>query len=67
MFRLIFSKSAFRFAAFLLVFLIFTAMGDFWLVNTDSVTAKTVIEMQARDDIELAVVGSSVVRDHFNQ
>ena len=67
MFRLIFSKGAFRLTAFSFLFLIVIALGDFWLVNTDSVTAKTVIDMQARNDIELAVVGSSVVRDHFNQ
>ena len=67
MIRSIFNKSTFRFVVFLILLFALITLGNFWLVNTDSVTAKTVLEMQARNDIELAVVGSSVVRDHFNQ
>ena len=67
MIRRIFSRGAVRLAFFLALLLLVICFGNFWLVNTDSVTAKTVMEMQERTDIELAVVGSSVVRDHFNQ
>ena len=56
-----------RLLAFMAVFLAFLVLADFFLVETDSVVAATVREMQHSDDIELAVVGSSVVRDHFNE
>ena len=56
-----------RLAAFSLLFLLVLVAADFFLVDTDSVAALTIREMQQADDIELAVVGSSVVRDHFNQ
>ena len=56
-----------RLAAFSLLFLLVLVAADFFLVDTDSVAALTIREMQQTDDIELAVVGSSVVRDHFNQ
>ena len=56
-----------RIAAFCLCLLLFLIAADFLLVQTDSITAITITEMKQRDDIQLAVVGSSVVRDHFNE
>ena len=60
-------KRLVRLLLFLAVLILVLAAADFWLVDTDSVTAMTIREMQNLSDIQLAVVGSSVVRDHFNQ
>lgn len=55
-----------RLAAFLLVCALGAAFCNTFLVRTDTVSAVTMRELYARDDIELALVGSSVVRYHFN-
>ncbi|MBR4039127.1 MAG: hypothetical protein IKJ11_03400 [Clostridia bacterium] len=58
-----------RFLALVLFFLGFAlliAFGNMHLIQTDTVARMTIYEMQQRDDIELALVGSSIVRDHFN-
>ncbi len=56
-----------RLFGFTAVFLFALILADFFLVETESVVATTVREMQHSNDIELAIVGSSVVRDHFNE
>ena len=56
-----------RLLGFAAVFLLVLIAADFFLVDTDSVAALTIREMQQADDIQLAIVGSSVVRDHFNE
>lgn len=55
-----------RLLAFLLALAVGAAFCDVFLVRTDAVTFETMRELYARDDIELAVVGSSVARYHFN-
>ena len=60
-------KPFLRLAAFLLCFALLVLAANFTLVKTDSVVAMTLREMRQAQDIQLAVVGSSVVRDHFNQ
>ena len=53
----------FAFAALLALTVCF---ANAYCVRIDGVTALTLGEMRERDDIELAVVGSSVARNHFN-
>lgn len=53
-------------AAFAALFALIVLLANTYLIQTDTITALTLREMQAREDIELAFVGSSVVRDHFN-
>ena len=55
-----------RLALFLLGFVLLLAFANVHLIQTDTVARMTIYEMQQRDDIELALVGSSIVRDHFN-
>ena len=55
-----------RLAAFLLVFVLLLLFANTHFIKTDTYAALTLQEMKHRDDIELAVVGSSLVRDHFN-
>ena len=55
-----------RLALFLLGFLLLLAFANTHLIQTDTIARLTIHEMQQRDDIELALVGSSIVRDHFN-
>jgi len=55
-----------RLALFLLGFVLLLAFANFHLIQTDTIARLTIHEMQQRDDIELAFVGSSIVRDHFN-
>ena len=55
-----------RLALFFAGFALFLAFADFHLIQTDTIARMTVYEMQNRDDIEMAFVGSSIVRDHFN-
>ena len=51
---------------FLLGFVGLLAFANTHLIQTDTIARLTIYEMQQRDDIELALVGSSIVRDHFN-
>ena len=58
---------ALRLVFFSLLALVFLLGARRFLVQTDSVTALTMQEMRKADDIQLAVVGSSIMRDHFNE
>ncbi len=53
-------------ALFLLGFVLVLLFANTHLIQTDTIARMTIHEMQQRDDIELAFVGSSIVRDHFN-
>lgn len=55
-----------RIAGFFLCLLLIVAFANQFLLQTDTVAFLTMREMQQRDDIDLAIVGSSVVRDHFD-
>ncbi|MBR5301267.1 MAG: hypothetical protein IKU38_00345 [Clostridia bacterium] len=55
-----------RLALFLLGFALLIAFANTHLIQTDTIARLTIHEMQQRSDIELALVGSSIVRDHFN-
>ena len=55
-----------RLALFLLGFVLLLVFANTHLIQTDTIARLTIYEMQQRDDIELALVGSSIVRDHFN-
>ncbi|MBQ7488344.1 MAG: hypothetical protein IJT77_12695 [Clostridia bacterium] len=47
-------------------FLLILVYANFHFIETDLISGATVREMQSRDDIEIAFVGSSVVLFHFN-
>lgn len=51
---------------FALGFVLLLAFANTHLIQTDTIACMTLREMQAREDIDLAFVGSSIVRDHFN-
>lgn len=55
-----------RLGAFLLGFLLLILFADLHLIKTDTIARLTLHEMKQRNDIDLAFVGSSIVRDHFN-
>ncbi len=55
-----------RLVAFLLGFGLLLLFASFHFIQTDTFACLTLKEMQERDDIELAIVGSSIVQDHFN-
>ena len=55
-----------RFFAFFLAFVPVVLLANTFLIQTDTFVALTMDELKTREDIELAVVGSSIVRDHFN-
>jgi len=55
-----------RIAGFLLCLLLVIAFANQFLLQTDTVAFLTMREMQQSEDIDLAIVGSSVVRDHFD-
>ena len=55
-----------RFAAFFLVLALAIALANTCLIQTDTFVALMMDELKNSRDIELAVVGSSIVRDHFN-
>ena len=55
-----------RIAGFCLCLLLLIAFANKFLLQTDTVAFLTIREMQQREDIDLAIVGSSVVRDHFD-
>lgn len=59
-------KHFIRLAVFLLGFALLVILADCTLIQTDTFVALTLSEMKSRSDIELAVIGSSIVRDHFN-
>lgn len=60
------AATALGIAAFFLILLLLVLFANTYLIQTDTIAALTFREMQSRDDIELAFVGSSIVRDHFN-
>ena len=55
-----------RFAAFFLVLALAVALANTCLIQTDTFVALMMDELKNSRDIELAIVGSSIVRDHFN-
>ena len=55
-----------RLGLFALGFMLLLLFANTHLIQTDTIARLTLREMQAREDIELAFVGSSIVRDHFN-
>ncbi|MBR3796215.1 MAG: hypothetical protein IKK34_09365 [Clostridia bacterium] len=55
-----------KLGVFCLGFLALALFGSFHFIQTDTISAITMKEMRSREDIELAFVGSSIVRDHFN-
>lgn len=55
-----------RLALFFLGFALLLVFANTHLIQTDTIARLTIHEMQQRSDIELALVGSSIVRDHFN-
>lgn len=59
-------KHFIRLAVFLPGFALLVILADCTLIQTDTFVALTLSEMKSRSDVELAVVGSSIVRDHFN-
>lgn len=61
-----FARPLLRLAGFGIVFLLVLCFVNTFCIKTDAVTAMTVYEMRARDDIELCAVGSSLSLFHFN-
>lgn len=59
-------RGATKLAAFLLGFVLLIAFANRHLIITDTFASLTMHELKSRDDIELAIIGSSIVRDHFN-
>lgn len=59
-------RSLAGFLLFLLGFALLLAFANTHLIQTDTIACLTLREMQQREDIDLAFVGSSIVRDHFN-
>ena len=55
-----------KLSLFALGFMLLILFADTHLIQTDTIARMTLHEMQEREDIELAFVGSSIVRDHFN-
>lgn len=55
-----------RLAAFGLTLALAVALANTCFIQTDTFVALTMDELKNSADIELAVVGSSIVRDHFN-
>ena len=55
-----------RIAGFFLCLMLLIAFANKFLLQTDTVAFLTIREMQQREDIEMAIIGSSVVRDHFD-
>ena len=51
---------------FALGFVLLVVFANLHFIKTDTIASLTLHEMKQRDDIELAFVGSSIVRDHFN-
>lgn len=59
-------KSLIRLAVFLLLCVLLIPLGNTFLVQQDTFAALTMRDIHERDDIELAIVGSSIVQHHFN-
>jgi len=59
-------KPYLRLLGFFLCLALLVIFANTHLLQTDTVAFLTLREMKARSDIELAIVGSSVVRDHFD-
>ena len=63
-------KSTIRKALALLAFLALAALliplGNTFLVQLDTFATLTMRDLRERDDVELAIVGSSIVQHHFN-
>ena len=55
-----------RLCVFLLGFVWLVIFANTFLIKTDTYARLTLAELQERDDIQVAFVGSSIVRDHFN-
>ena len=55
-----------RLAAFLIGLALVVVLANTFLIQTDTFVALMMDELKTRSDIELAVVGSSIVCDHFN-
>ncbi len=59
-------KKLIRLAAFLLLCALLIPLGNTFLVQLDTFATLTMRDIRERNDIELAVVGSSIVQHHFN-
>lgn len=55
-----------RLAVFLLLAALLIPLGNTFLVQLDTFATVMMQEIKSRDDIELALIGSSVVQHHFN-
>ena len=53
-------------AAFLLLAALLIPLGNTFLVQLDTFSTLTMRDLRERDDIEMAIVGSSIVQHHFN-
>lgn len=59
-------RSFLRFGAFLLILVLVVLLANAVLIQTDTYSALPLAELKSRDDIDLAVVGSSIVGEHLN-
>ena len=59
-------RKAFALLAFLALAVLLIPFGNTFLVQLDTFATLTMRDMRQRDDIELAIVGSSIVQHHFN-
>lgn len=55
-----------RLAAFLLALVLIVVFANTYCIKTDTYAALAIAEVKERSDIEVAFVGSSLVRAHFN-
>ena len=55
-----------RLIAFMAAFVLVLVLANTFFIQMDSVTAITMHELKSRSDIELALVGSSIVQYHFD-
>ena len=59
-------RSLLLLALFMLGFVLVVWFFNLHFIQTDTFCAINIKEMQSRDDIDMAIIGSSIVRDHFN-
>ena len=59
-------RSFLRFGAFLLILVLVVLLANAVLIQTDTYSSLPLAELKSRDDIDLAVVGSSIVGEHLN-
>ena len=59
-------RSFLRFGAFLLILVLVVLLANAVLIQTDTYSALPLAELKSRADIDLAVVGSSIVGEHLN-